>query len=129
MKQFIFLLIVTCLLCSCSSDDSDTGLVGRWQLTEVLVDPGDGSGTFNPVNSNKTVTFNSNGTWSSNGTMCFISTESSNGTVGTYSETGLYLQSDSCSNPDWQIPFEQNGSTLIVSYFCIEGCQEKFIKR
>ena len=40
----------------------DQNELGTWRLIEVRADPGDGSGTFQPVISSKTVTFETNGT-------------------------------------------------------------------
>ena len=61
MKTKILALAVIILtVISCSKNDDDTSsnlLKGTWKLTEVLADPGDGSGTFNLVNSNKNLIF------------------------------------------------------------------------
>lgn len=70
MKKLIFTLIIAGILFSCNNDDDsnlNTDLIGNWQLIEVLSDPGDGSGTFSSVESDKTITFKSGGIIASNG--------------------------------------------------------------
>ncbi|WP_452222106.1 hypothetical protein [Lacinutrix salivirga] len=57
-------------LISGSYDDQknfETGLIGNWKLIEVLVDPEDGSGTFQSIESNKTIEFKVNGIVKING--------------------------------------------------------------
>jgi hypothetical protein len=130
MKKIVFTLITIGLLNSCSSDDSGTNteLVGNWKLIEVLADPGDGSGTFTSVESNKTITFNSDGTISSNGTLCDITITSNNSTSGTYSITESTFNSPSCINPDYNYTFEKNENIIIIDYPCIEPCKAKYKK-
>lgn len=57
----------------CSNDDGN-GLeiqpLGSWELIEVLADPGDGSGTIEPVESNKTMDFSANGIVTTNSSLC-----------------------------------------------------------
>ena len=46
----LFGLVIYC------SEDPEVGsaeLIGKWQLSEVLFDPGDGSGEFQPVESHR----------------------------------------------------------------------------
>lgn len=98
-------------------------LIGNWKLTEILADPGNGSGTFNPVTSNKTLTFDANGTVSSNGTICDMSTVSNTSSTGTYTTTTNSINSSSTT-----IIYELTGTTLILNYPCIEPCKAKYIK-
>lgn len=131
MKKLLFILLTVGILSSCNNDDdsnSNTELIGNWKLTEVLLDPGDGSGTFNSVDSEKIITFENNGTITSNGNLCDMSIASDNSTSGTYSNSEMSFNSTDCNNPDFDFTFEQNGNTLIINYPCIEPCQAKFIK-
>lgn len=130
MKKTIFILITIGLLYSCSSDDTSTNteLVGNWKLIEILADPGDGSGIFTSVESNKIITFNSDGTITSNGTLCDITITSNNSTSGTYSITESSFNSPSCINPSYNFTFEKNGNIIIIDYPCIEPCKAKYIK-
>lgn len=129
MKIILLFSSILLFLTTCINDaDSDTDLVGDWRLTEVLADPGNGSGTFRSVDSNKIITFNNDGTISSNGNLCNISTESNNPTSGTYSLEESTLNSTICNDPDFNFPFEKEGKTLTITYFCIEACAAKFRK-
>lgn len=128
MKTKIFtILILTLTLISCHKDDDDatTTLVGSWKLKEVLADPGDGSGTFNSVNSNKILTFDTNGNVTSNGSICDFSIESNASSTGTYSEINATIIPANCQRI---INYELNGNALVLTYLCIEGCQQKYIK-
>lgn len=66
----------------------------------MLVDPGDGSGTFQSVSSNKNLVFdnNNNNNVTSNGLICYVSIVSNTGTIGTYSEVNSTINSADCPN-------------------------------
>ena len=131
MKKLIGTLITVGILFACNNDDdsnSNTELAGNWKLIEVLLDPGDGSGTFSSVESEKTITFESGGIITSNGNLCDMSINSDNQTSGTYSNSESTFNSSDCNNPDYNFTFEQNESILIINYPCIEPCQAKYIK-
>lgn len=131
MKKIFCILLAVGILYSCNKDDesnSNTELIGNWKLIEVLADPGDGSGTFDSVESDKIITFENDGTITSNGNLCDISISSDHQTSGTYSSTEMSFNSSDCVNPDYEFTFVQNGNTLIINYPCIEPCQAKYIK-
>lgn len=126
MKKSIVLLPLLALLFSCHKNDDElapASLAGIWKLTEVLVDPGDGSGTFQPVNSNKNIVFISNNRVTSNGVLCDMSIESDSNTTATYSEANSTIN---CQN--FGIKYELNTNFLILFFPCIEGCQAKYVK-
>jgi len=126
MKNLFFYVVIIISLISCNkSDDVETGLVGQYQLLEVLADPGDGSGTFQPVNSNKIIEFHSDGTITSNGEIGTMGVESNSATTGTYSLADSTISSSNCSN----LSFELNVNELIINYPCIEPCRAKFLKQ
>jgi len=131
MKNIILLFGLVVLMSSCSNDDSggdiSTDLIGEWQLIEANADPGDGSGTFQPVDSDKVVVFLSNGTVTSNGSICILSIDSNNPTSGTYSLSDSTISSSDCV-ADRDVEFEIVNSNLIMRYPCIEACEEKFTK-
>jgi hypothetical protein len=130
MKTKILALAVIILtVISCSKNDDDTSsnlLKGTWKLTEVLADPGDGSGTFNSVNSNKNLIFSNSGNLSSNGVICDMSIETNVSSTGTYSEVNSTINSTNC--PNNTIKYELNGNTLILIYPCIEPCKAKYTR-
>lgn len=130
MKKTLCLLFAAGIFFSCNSSDSveNVDLIGNWRLIEILADPGNGSGTFTSVISDKIITFENGGTITSNGNLCDMSINSDNQTSGTYSVTNMTFNSLDCHMPNQDFSFEQNGNILIVNYPCIEPCRAKFIK-
>lgn len=131
MEKIFIVLFLAGLLFSCSKDterEADSDLVGKWKLTEMLLDPGDGSGTFYPVSSDKIIEFYADGTVKSNGSICNISTESGNPSEATYSLTDSTIHSSDCPILPNAIRFTMKGSVLILRYPCDEPCQAKLVK-
>ncbi|OUR94258.1 hypothetical protein A9Q87_01020 [Flavobacteriales bacterium 34_180_T64] len=132
MKKEVLFFALIGLLFSCNNDDSnnysETELIGRWKLAETLADPGDGSGTFSTVISEKIIQFHADGIVTSNGTLCDLSILSETPSNGTYSMTELTISSSECVSSGLGISFELSSSILIMNYPCIEPCKAKFIK-
>ena len=131
MKKGIIFFALMSILFSCNNEDdnaSSTGLVGVWKLTQILADPGDGSGTFMNVSSNKTIQFNTDGSLTSNGLICDMSIETNVPSSGTYSLTEMTIISAGCDNSGLLINFELNSSSLIINYPCFEPCRAKYVK-
>ena len=131
MKKSIVLLFLVEILFSCSNIEEETSvtpplLVGTWKLKEILFDPGDGSGTFQSVNSNKTLIFDTTGNVTSNGLICDMSIGTSANSIGTYSEANSTINSTNCTN--LTLNYELNADTLIIIYPYIEPCKAKYIK-
>lgn len=117
------------VLSSCSDTDLKfEEIVGEWQLIETNLDPGDGSGVFTPVNSNRTITFKSNGTFTSKGDLCELNTSSTGTSNGVYNEANETMTIDSCTGVDNNILYELVNKNLILNYTCIEACQHKYEK-
>ncbi len=129
MKNGILYVMILTAFCSCKKNRTENALVGKWLLTETLADPGDGSGTFQAVNSSKTLTFNGDGTVTSNGSICLLSIESNTSSSGTYSTGDSTITSSDCTNSPLALTYELDGSTLIINYPCIEACKGKFEKQ
>jgi hypothetical protein len=125
MKVSFAILVIISFLTSCKKNDRDS-LTGTWQLKEVLMDPGNGSGVFTAVSSDKNLVFNTNGNVNSNGVICDMSIESNTSTAGTYSEIDSTIISTTC--PNLILKYEVSGDTLILIYPCIEPCKAKYIK-
>jgi hypothetical protein len=140
MKQLLLLALLSSLLFACEKEPIEKQpescietcevvypILGEWELIETYMDPGDGSGTFQPVNSNKIITFSANGTISSNENICDIATNpntSNSPSSGTYSNNSINVN---CHvNQPWDITFQQTGNILILNYPCICGCQAKY---
>ena len=132
MRHLFILLISAVLFHSCDKKDeqsTDTYIIGKWELIEVLADPSDGSGTFHSVNSDKIIEFHDDGTISSNGSICYMSVETNKPSIGTYSLEDFTINSSDCSYSPMYITFEFQGSYLILNYPCIEPCRAKYKKR
>jgi hypothetical protein len=125
MKVSFAILVIISFLASCKKNDRDS-LTGTWLLKEVLMDPGNGSGVFTAVSSDKNLVFNTNGNVNSNGVICDMSIESNTSTAGTYSEIDSTIISTTC--PNLILKYEVSGDTLILIYPCIEPCKAKYIK-
>lgn len=120
---FIFLAI------SCNDDDNNNRnnpIVGNWRMTEILADPGNGSGTFTPVETGKTINFYSDGTLTSNGNICDMSISANNATTGVYSANENTL--DAGCFGEFARTYTVSGNTLIISYPCTEACKAKFVR-
>jgi hypothetical protein len=125
MKVSFAILVIISFLASCKKNDRDS-LTGTWLLKEVLMDPGNGSGVFTAVSSDKNLVFNTNGNVNSNGVICDMSIESNTSTAGTYSEIDSTIISTTC--PNLILKYEVSGDTLILIYPCFEPCKAKYIK-
>ncbi|TDQ28646.1 hypothetical protein [Tenacibaculum caenipelagi] len=127
MKKQILLLLSIGLMFSCSNDQNsfETELIGKWKLIEVLADPGDRSGTFEPVEGNKTIEFKSDGTLTTNSSLCEpYSDEIINS--GTYENNTITTD---CQNPNiTTISFELSNQYLILNFISNEGYSQKFEK-
>ena len=102
----------------------DSDLIGKWKLTEIYSDPGDGSGTYEPTDFDKTLEFSLDGQLTvTNGTICYINTSTTEDTTETYSIDGDTITTASC-----KVLFNFEGRNLVIGQYCIEGCGEKYIK-
>ncbi len=139
MKKAI-LLLSTLVFVSCNSDNDDISnngnleLLGKWKLVEQLVDPGDGSGVFVPITSNRQIEFFSNSTVTVNGVLCYMSSEVGSESSGIYSKLQDNPYNDgqiipkNCDYSETKLNYKIENSFLIIWYQCIEGCAQKFIK-
>jgi len=129
MKNIGVLIVVVFSIMACSDDDNansaDFELLGTWKLIEIYSGPDDGSGDFVAKNSEKTIQFNADGTLSSNANLCDIFSGPLESSAGTYSEIEATISIIGCQSSS---TFEIVGANLIVSYSCIEFCQEKYVK-
>ena len=123
MKISFTILVILSLFTSCKKNKRDS-LTGTWELKEVLMDPGNGSGVFTAVSSDKNLVVNTNGNVTSNGIICDMSIESNTSTSCTYSEIDSTVISSTCQN--LIIKYEVSGDTLILIYPCFEACKAKY---
>ena len=139
MKKLIPILLILLLFSACNNPDCDDTLgicpveiESTWLLREILMDPGDGSGTFSPIISNRTLTFFEDGTFNSVGSLCSLSADDNQETSGSinYSDGLLEFMNcyDNTSAEMISLPFSINGDELILSFPCDEPCQLKYQK-
>ena len=133
MKRITIVLMTFLFVISCSSDDDNNttiepGLIGNWKLVAVYSDPGDGSGDFVPVSSDKTIQFNANTIINSNANLCVLFSDVGEPSSGTYSEADESFTITNCDIMPVTGYYELGNSNLIISYLCIEPCQEKYEK-
>lgn len=123
-------IIILFLSISCKRDDSLTPntIEGEWKLIAVLADPGDGSGEFRPVSSNKTVRFNANGSYTSNGNICHFSSLDDGESEGIYvtNDQGYSIECE--GQFVYPVNLQLKDGFLILTFFCIEPCQHKYKK-
>ena len=138
MKKLILLLVLPLFLFTCNNNDDDddndtptdntTTIVGTWKLTGIYLDPGDGSGTFENVTSERTITFNSDGTFSSNGFLCDLTASSDTSVSGPYSTSNSSIDVSACSFVPLSLNYTIENTLLIINYQCIEACQTRYEK-
>ncbi|MCX2720732.1 hypothetical protein [Lentiprolixibacter aurantiacus] len=129
MKRLLFAMGAIILLNGCDGPEVTTDIVGEWTLIEVLADPGDGSGRFRSVSSDKQITFFEDGIYTSRGSICDFSIESEGTITGTYalSDSGYWI--DCADSVDYSIGLRLEGGFLIITFPCFEPCLQKFRKR
>jgi len=132
MKNLLSLILFVIIFSGCKKDkDEDnptTSYCETWKLVEVLEDPGDGSGVFESVDSEKTITIDcDNNKVSSNGDLCSLSTTSDNATEGEFSSADDKITPNDCS--DRAISISISDDHLILTYTCFEACRAKYKKQ
>ena len=135
MKHNILLLgILVGLLVACqeesNSDLTPNTLIGTWKLTEVLADPGDGSGTFQPVESAQVIVIHGDNSFISTERLCNGLYQGPSQNTGTVDVVNSLLWIDNCdfSPGSSTIYFRHIDDELILSFQCIEPCREKYIR-
>ena len=135
MRKLVFVLLAARILVSCSNNDDsnskESDLIGEWKLIEVYYDSGGGNGTFNSVESEKTISFSNDGVVTSNGDLCSMSADTGNSSNGTYSQTDSTILPENCQDAisNWSYSFVREENILIIDYPCIEPCKAKFLKQ
>lgn len=128
MKNILLILIlIASTLYSCSKDKKVSSLVGKWELIEQLADPGDGSGVFTAIESDKTLEFFEDGKVESNGNLCFMTADTKLSTVAKFNDETKKIFNTDCID-DFELTYEFDGENLILHYICIEACGHKYEK-
>lgn len=129
MNKLLFIFTIAILFIACEDDQTknDNQLFGQWKLIEQLMDPGNGSGTYQSVESDKIITFYSDNTFTSNGDMCFVSSESDQDQTGIFTDSTI-VPNANCGIVPYPIRYTITGDYLELFYTCIEPCQQKWQK-
>ena len=140
MKRLSLIAVVLVIISCKDNDDASLTTIpelsGTWLLVEQYSDPGDGSGDFMKVKSEKTIEFLNDGTFRSNGKLCSLDSSIGPKTTGIYAvnesltkySQNNYLEPEGCEFENLKVGIYLRGSDLILSYPCFEGCQQKFKK-
>ena len=132
MRRKVFKIVVflsLAIFLHACSDDKSSDIEGRWILVAVLVDPGDGSGTFKPAEQQKYLVFGEDNTVASNESHCLFSGDPDEGKTGTYSLATSRVYFD-CDSGEASYGFTLENGELILNFpQCIEPCLEKYVKQ
>lgn len=124
---FLFATITSCSTTFNSPADLDTKeITGEWQLTEVLADPGDGSGTWQTLENGRILEFDEEGIVYSSTSFCYG--EEIN--EASY-ETSEKMISSNCADRNVMLRYELKEGSLIVyphNPRCTEACGSKYTK-
>ncbi len=135
MKGYLTLIIgLATVFSSCEENNAASGdLLGVWLLTEVLIDPGDGSGTFQPTDDDYKITFLEDGKlWMDQGLFCAPSLKLFIDSNGAYDTSRNVIVSHECATsefiPEYQYELNDQNELIVRFPQCIEPCASKFIK-
>jgi hypothetical protein len=143
--NYLFAIAFIFLVISCKKDESKSDvneLLGKWKLVQIYADPGDGSGTWRTIESNKTREFKANGEMIvTNGAIClgFGSKDKEIATYELQPYIGDHLDDPTTENKKtdrYNLMIKDCGSAIItfenghlkILFFCIEGCGELYEK-
>ena len=140
MKKIFLLVSIIATSFSCKKTEviqptvSESNIVSSWKLVEVYADPGDGSGKYQPVNSEKQLIFQKDGIVKSNYMFCAVGDASftKKESYAIYDDTKRTITYDTCLskkvNPE-SLPYTYLNDTILeLTHFCIEGCGERYLK-
>ena len=130
MKYFSITLLITIMCISgCKKEDcTDNPYSGTWKLTEFLFTLEDGTMTIEPIDSDKTLTFEcDNNKVTSNGNLCTISPDNDNSSKGEYSMSDNQITPEGCLGTTVSIELFDN--YLMLDYPCIGACKAKYEKQ
>ncbi len=128
MPKYFSTLLAILLFASCKKTDTinGSGILGNWKLIEVLADPGDLSGKFMKVQSNKKIIFTSDSSFTCTGNICDMSIEANVSSRGVFRQLDKKVIPENCSNVN--LIYTLDGNTLLISYPCIEPCISKYVR-
>lgn len=116
MTKNIFILLLAVAVTSCSKNLLKTRLVGKWKLTESLVDPGDGNGQWTPTSEKTVLEF------TKSGLIKYDNKQSDHYKI--INDSTLELSSSSSSSINYSYKLE--GDKLFMRPPCIEACGYRY---
>ena len=120
-----FVLACAIIACkkTCTEGNADNSIVGKWKMTESLIDPGNGSGTWIPDGSGVTfVTFFANGTLSNNTTFL-----TGYDRYYTTPDSKIYVIKTSSSDTA-RMGYLLEPGKLTINPQCYEACGYRFVR-
>ncbi len=132
VKFFFALLFVLVFFSACENEEEAAELspLGTWQLTAVLTDNGDGSGSFKPVTSDREITLLADNTYRAKGNLCSLEEEGQNATVGVYDRVAQTMWPENCvTMGGTPLGLEIEGDQLTITYLCFEGCAHRYTRK
>ncbi len=132
MKKLLFLLLASLLLPGCQKDSDERPdpdvLEGTWLLTEALFDPGDGSGEFQKVDSERELNLAPDNTFSSNYDIC-QAIEEGQKFSGNFDRIGVKEFLIPCAGSLLNsVQGRLEDGFLVLYYPCDEPCAYRFTK-
>lgn len=124
------LLVITTvfLFLSCSKNEnskSSSSQSTSWRLVEQYMDPGDGSGDFESIESDKVIVISDDNTWLSNSSFCGMNATNSEQSSGIINSEFKIISND-CTDFDYPPSVAYENGYLMVYYQCIEACVQKY---
>lgn len=127
MKNLIIIALASFVLFSCPGNEN-AGIIGKWKLTEELIDIGDGKGDFKEAAAQQSIEFFRDGTFTSTSSLCPAASGGAGQGTGTYSMEENKITPADCTEAGRNITFELNGRELILNLPCIEPCKQKYVR-
>ena len=129
MKTYAFSLLSAAILLiiACSKESVKSGnatLTGKWKLVENLLEPGDGSGKWQPVAANTYMELNADGTTKGTTFPTYISYIIKDSVTLTFTLTDKTMQ-----NYRYQISHDTLSMSPDGPNRCIEACGIRFKKQ
>ncbi len=132
MKKIAMLILVALAVTACQYDQDDrldlSVLEGTWHLTEVLFDPGDGSGEFRQIDSKRQMTLTPENTYTANYDVCQAIEEGENFT-GSFDRIDAQEFLIPCAGSLLNsVQGRLEDGFLVLYYPCDEPCAYRFRK-
>ena len=129
MKNILFLVVIGLYITACKrnsgNDNNSSGdLLGKWQLTEFLADPGDGSGTWQKADPTHPgfIEFKSDSTVTISGASRLPSV---NYFQRLNDSVMLFVKSNKDST---RLGYHLSGNTLSINPPCYEACGSHYVR-